>query len=274
MGFLEFNEADLSTLRDERQGVAVVKCMAIRPLAGGVPASEKGVGYFVEHHLGIKPDDPEHAKAVKRIMTDEVGERDDTPDRGELTEKKVYAVNVIRRSAKGPFLLEHMAKACFKVAASRLGYFVKVKGSKGDVSEMGTVLAHGPSLQNPERPWEIYLVNRTEHEAKVTPAETEFHEISGTVSNAQGRKSINHHTEVAKEGAYFEFEFRWLDKKLKAKDVAAIIAFMGEVGIGSVRSLEYGGFKVLGATIRDSEEFNKPVKPKATPKVKKDAKAK
>jgi len=250
MGHLEFKGKDIAKLKVKHQAVARVKCRTLRPVAGGVSADEKGLSYFVRHHLGIDPADPEHMKTVKRIMEEEVGERDDTPDQGELSEKKIYAVNVIRQSEHGPFLLEHMIKACFKVVASRLGFFVKKRGAKGDVAEMGMVLAAGASLKNPERPWEVYLV--TEDGDGYVRAETEFKEISGSVSSASGRKSISHHTEVVTEGALFEFEFRWLDKKLKKQDVAEIIAFMGDVGVGSVRSLEYGGFEVLEMTIDDS----------------------
>ena len=95
--------------------------------------------------------------------------------------------------------------------------------------------------------WEVYLVDDNGN-----PIGTEFHEISGNVTGPNGRKSIRHHTEVALEGANFEFEFRWLDTKLKAQEVAEIIAFMGNAGLGSVRSMAYGGFEVLEMTIDDS----------------------
>ena len=249
MGFLEFDGKELKEIREKHRACAVVKCRMLRPTAGGVPAKEEGVGYFVEHHLEIPKDDPEHDRTVKRIMEEEIGERDDTPDQGELADKNVYAVNLIRRNEKGPFLLEHMVKACLKVAASRLEYFVKKRGSKGDMSEMGTVLAHGASLKDEDRPWEIYLVDENG-----VSIDTEFHEITGTVSTPQGRKSISHHTEVTQEGAIFEFEFRWPTKKIKPKDIAEIISHIGNIGIGSVRSLEYGGFEVMEAQISWPDE--------------------
>jgi len=245
----KFTRDDLNARAEKFRAKVVVKCRFTRPHAGGQPATEKSLEAFVQHHLGLDPESNEGKDVIARIMNEEIGERDDTPTGGELDEEKVYGVNVIRRNANGPFILEHMVKACFKVAASRLGYFVQKRGSKGDLSEMTLVRAHGLSLKDPERPWEIHLTD-----AEGNPITTHYELISGSISSAQGKKSIQHHTECTDEDCYFEFEYRWPANKIKKNEMLDIVAVIGNIGIGSTRSLNYSKFEVVEGEIEVSKE--------------------
>jgi len=240
----KFTREDLNKRADKFRAKVVVRCRFTRPHAGGQPATEKSLQAFVKHHLKLDPDGQEGADAIARIMNEEIGEREDTPDGGELKEEKVYGVNVIRRNDNGPFILEHMVKACVKVAASRLGYFVKKRGSKGDLSEMTLVRAHGASLKDPERPWEIHLTD-----AEGNPVGTHYELISGSINSAQGKKSIQHHTECSDEDCYFEFEYRWPATKIKKNEMLDIMAAIGNIGIGSTRSLNFSKFEVIEGEI-------------------------
>jgi hypothetical protein len=239
----KYTAKQLNNLLEARRGRAVVHCKFVRPHAGGIPADEKGVCGFVEHHLKLVPETKEFKEAVKRIMEEEIGSSNTTPEEGELEDEHVYQLNVIRRNGHGPYLLEHMIKAAMKVAASKLGIFQAKRGSKGDMAEVGTVLAYGKSLQNPQRPWEIYL------HKKGKPVKTHYQKIQGSVNTPKGRKSVQHHTEITEEGVEFSFEFRWMENKLKASDIPKILATARVVGIGSCRSLGYGEFEVLSLEV-------------------------
>ena len=199
MSYKEFSTKDLGELLEKKRGQAIVRCRMLKPFVGGIAAGPEGISRFVQHQVGIPEDSPEHDKAVKRIIAEEIGSRDITPEGGELKDQKVYGINVIRKSEHGYFGLGHMIVACLKVSASKLGLFVSKKGSKGDMAEMGTALAYGASLRNPEKPWEIYLVDKDGN-----PLAAEFHKISGTVSTPSGRKSIVHHSEVIPDACCVE----------------------------------------------------------------------
>jgi hypothetical protein len=240
MAVEKFTKDDLNKRAATFRSSAVVRCRFTRPHAGGQPATEKGLNAFVEHHLGLDPDSDDFKEALARITNEEIGEREDTPEEGELKEEKVYGVNVIRRNSSGPFILEHMVKAVCKVAASRLDYFVKKRGSKGDLSEMTVVRAHGASLKDEDRPWEITLTDK-----EGNPVGTHYELISGSISSPQGKKSIQHHTECTDEDCYFEFEYRWPAKKIKKNEILNIFSAIGDIGIGSTRSLNFSKFEVL-----------------------------
>lgn len=234
-----YTEAELAAMMDGERSAAAVTLTMTRRLAGSQPAGEKGVMAFVEHHLGLEPGSPEFEAACARIQKEEIGDREATPEGGEVQEVESYAVNVIRRSEHGPFVLEHQIKAMIKQAASRLGLFAakgKV-GCKGDVAEMGTVEAAGASLLNPKRPWEVYLVD-----ANGKPVTTEWARISGSVGTPQGKRSIQHDTEVAPEGTMLHFIVRWPARKMKAEDMVKTIAAARVIGLGSCLSLDYGRF--------------------------------
>ena len=238
-----YTQEGLDAVLEQRRNSAKVTARLLRPLAGGQPATDKGLAAFVEHHLKIEPETAEFDAAIARIKNEEIGERETTPEAGEVKEQKVYSVNVIRRSPLGPFVGAHQIQAMLKQAASRQGFFVSRRGSKGGMSEMGTVLATGNSLQNSDRPWEVYLRYCNGGDL-VVPAETQFVEISGSVSSPQGRKSIITHTEVAQEGATISFDFRWPVGKLSEKDMAETVWAATKIGLGSCLSLGYGVWEV------------------------------
>lgn len=237
-GHFEWTEKEIAELADGSRSVARMTLRFLRPLAGGQPAGDKALEAFAEHHLKLVPGTQEFKDAIARIKTEEIGERDATPEVGEVQEKHVYAVNVIRRSDKGPYVLEHQVKALLKQAASRIGLFKARIGTKGDMAEMGTVAAIGESLRNPARPWEVYLRNGS------GPATTSYDKIAGSVNTPRGKKSIQHHTEIAAEGSRISFEFRWPVGKLKAENLKEILAAAKIIGLGSCLSLGYGRFEV------------------------------
>jgi hypothetical protein len=240
-----YTQRDLNSLIEEIRTTATIRARFIRPLAGGQPAGEKGIQSFVQHHLGLDPESEEFAKAVERISKEEVGERETTPEGGEVETSEVYQVNVIRRSEYGPFVLEHLIKALLKQAASRLGIFTAKKGAKGDMAEMGTVEAFGDSLADPNRPWEIHLIKDG------AAAKTEYAVISGSVNTPKGKKSIQHNTETCEEGAEITFRISWPPNKLKADDMAKVIGAATVIGLGSCLSLGYGRFEVVKMTVED-----------------------
>jgi hypothetical protein len=235
-----YTQRDLDERLEKYRSRAIVHCRMVRDLAGGQPASEKAIRQFAIHYLKLKEDSKELDEAVARILKEEIGERDTTEEGGELTTEEVYQVTVLRRSKHGPHVLEHMVKAMIKQAATRLDLFNKKRGSKGDVAELGTVYAYGESLQDPARPWQIHLLDDQGNQAV-----TRYEKISGSVQTPQGRKSIQHHTEVAPEGTCFSFELRWPARKLLKGDMMDIIAAATQVGLGSCQSLGYGRFEVL-----------------------------
>lgn len=219
----------------------VAKCQAATPLVGGVTASEAGVRAFIKHHLQLEGDEAQ--KAFERICREELGERDITPDSGELKEQLTYGINVIRRTANGPYLGNWMIHANIKTAMSRLGIFMDLRGSKGNIAEGGMVRPHGMSKRD-ERPDCVYLMA-----PDGTPATTYFDEFKGRVSSPQGSKSIIHHSECVPAGTRFEFEFAFLRGQIKDQDVIDVLALCQNVGIGSVKSLGHGKFEILDAEI-------------------------
>lgn len=216
---------------------AIAHCTLRTELVGGMSADEAGVRAFVAHHLRLVDDEAE--AAVQRILAEEIGERNTTPEGGEITEKLTYGITVIRRDARGPWLGDWMIKACLKAAASRTGLFMTKRGSKGDLAEMGRVRAVGASLATPDRPERIHLVDETG-----SPAQTYFQEFKGRVQSAQGAVSIVSHKECVPPGSRFAFEFRWYDGKLKEENIADIFAAAMNIGLGSAKAFERGKFSV------------------------------
>lgn len=252
-----YTQADLDQILGRIRSKAVFTIRFLLPLLGTQPATEAGMAGYIEHHLKLdpqpdadgKPTNPEFIACLNRIKSEEVGERDITPEGGEVEEKKVYGVNVMRKSAAGPFLLAHMVKAALKQSASRLGFFSGKKvGAKGDMSEMGEVMAEGESLQVKERPWEIYL----RKDGKV--AKTYFDTERGSVSTAKGRMSIQYEAEHVEEGATAEFSFHWPARKLTEEDMAQVAAVATSAALGGARSLSHGKFEVVSLTIEAPEK--------------------
>lgn len=250
---MKFTFDELNHRYEEITSKIICKCEAATLIAGGLSAKEDGLRGFVTHHLGLAGDEAE--QAVKRIMAEEIGEKPIPEAEGELVEKLTYGVNVIRRTPIGPYLGNWMIHACLKQSASRLGIFVDVRGSKGNFAEAGRVLPVGVSKLS-DSPAEVYLVA-----PDGSPARTVWEEFKGRISSPQGNKSIVHHTECAPPGTRFDFEFRFIRGPLKDGDIQDFLALAMIVGLGSVKSLGCGKWRILEAEIVEPERVReKPVK--------------
>jgi hypothetical protein len=228
---------DLESRYEQFTSAVRAECVFGTECVGGQPADEEGIRQFVIHHLKIE-DPAEADKAVKRIMHEEL--EDVTPVEGEIQEKKVYGVRAVRRTTLGPYLGPWMIKACLKVAASRLGIFMELKGTKGNLAEAGRVRAWKYSLQDPENPELIYVRNSADE----MPCHTYHKEFMGRVQTPTGPVSIIHQSECIAPGSRFAWEFRFIKGKLKEIDLKDCLALMMVVGLGSARSLERGKFRI------------------------------
>lgn len=229
---------DLRGRYEAMASCAIVEARFSTEVVGGMSADREGVGAFVRHHLHLSGQEADDA--IARIMNEEIGERDVPSETGELKEKLSYGVNVIRRDAKGPFLLSHMPKACLKTAASRLGIFAKLRGSKGDMAEMGEVLASGISLLDPDAPQKIYLIDC---DADV-PVTTHFRQFKGRIQSPQGSASIIHDSECAPAGTRFSFAMRYYPGKIREADIVDIMASAMIIGLGSCKAFDTGKFQI------------------------------
>src|SRR6266481_735384 len=242
-----FTFEDLRVRYESRTARVIAECELATELVGGQNASEDGIRAYVKHHLGLV--DTEAETAVQRILREELGERDVPSETGELQEKMVYGINVIRRDAFGPWLGNWMAKACLKAAASRIGLFSQKRGSKGDIAEMGEIRPFGISLAT--------LKNHTgEDDARYGihqrihliapdsdgPVQTYYKEFKGSVSTPKGRQSIVNTAECAPPGTQFAFEFRYAEDRVKENDIAEVFAIAMNIGLGSCKSFECGKF--------------------------------
>lgn len=241
---MKLNYEDLLARYDNMSVRMLCSCEFVTKLAGGVPADEAGISMFVKHHLKLEGE--EAAKAVARILREEIGERPVPSGEGELQEKLSYGINVIRRTANGPYLGNWMIHACLKTAGSRIGLFAQKRGSKGDVVEAGKVSAHGISaLDTADR---VYLRG-----PDGTAAATYFESFKGRVQTPRGSNSIAHDSECVPPGTLFEFEFRFLAGKLTLEDAKDMLALSMIVGLGSVKSLGCGKFKILSAEVETAK---------------------
>ena len=232
MNTVQLTAADLEEAYVSLTIRAIAECTFVTDMVGGVPATEEGVRAFVAYQMKLEGDEAE--KAAKRIMAEEIGEN--TPNLGEgeeLEEREVYGINVIRHDEFAPWLGNWQVKACLKAAASRVGLFVKKRGSKGDMAEMGRVEAHGLSLlgDHPER---IHIIG---------PA-TRFEKFMGRVNTPQGSKSIVHWSEVMPAGSEFAFELRVGSLQIKGDDLTKTFAVAQNIGLGSCKAMERGKFRV------------------------------
>jgi len=264
MAVKELKFQDLRSIYDSMTSSIRCDCVVSTKLVGGLPADRKALTAFAEHHLKIT-DPIEREAAVNRILREEIGEKDVTPETGEIKEKTVYGVNVVRHDEHGrPFLGNWMVKACLKQAASRVGLFTETRGTKGNMSEAGSVSAIGQSLLDPEHPEIIYLINKDGS----GPAKTYFEEFMGRVQSPQGPVSIIHHSECVEPGSRFSFEFQFLRGGLDEDAIEKTAAMAMICGLGSIRSLECGKFRIERCVVDLKEKAKKPEKP---PKEKKDA---
>lgn len=244
---MTYTQRDLDAILEEEGKIASVRVRLRFPrnFAGGQPAGEKELKAFIQHHLGISPDAPEFMETYARIRREEMGE-ETTPEGGEVQTEQVYGVNIIRKSDKGPFILEHQIKAWLKTAASRMGIFKTKIGSKGDLAEMGMVTACGDSLQSALRSWEIYL------RKDGGPVGTSFVNVSGRVNTPSGAKSIQHHSEVTDEGAVIEFRVSWTKIKFSMEDMLKTLAAASRDRLGSMRSIGYGDIEIISVEAEEA----------------------
>jgi hypothetical protein len=247
-----FSSDDLEKRYQGVTACARAECTFVTEMVGGQPATPKGVEMFVRHHFlanGVKKPKEETVRAeVQRILEKEVGSKDIRPELGELSDALSYGVNIIRRDTGGPWLGDWMIKACLKAAASRIGLLVSKRGAKGDMAEMGRVRAIDFSARSEELS-HVYLVDRTAR----LPAKTHFSTFMGSVSGAQGRKSIVHDSECVPPGTRFAFEYRFFDQRLTAEDAADIFACAMTIGLGSCKAMERGKFKIKKLTVEYSQ---------------------
>lgn len=239
---MKLKAEDFETRYQNLTGKVVAHCQLATELVGGMPADEDGLRAFGRYHLGLDGDELE--AAVRRISKEEIGERNETPVLGEVEEKRVYGVNVIRRTQFGPYLGNWMIKACIKQAASRIKVFSDIRGTKGNFSEAARVYAVGESLVEPDNPERIYLIG-----PDCAPAKTEFKEFMGRVNGPKGATSIIHHSECAPPGTLFSFEYRFLSSGVKEQDLADVMSMAMVCGLGSVKALERGKFRILDCEI-------------------------
>jgi hypothetical protein len=97
-------------LEDMYQGMTGsvhVQATFITEVVGGQPADRKGIESYVKYHLKIT-DPTEAQKAADRIEKEEIGERDVTPEAGEVAERSVYNINILRHTDKGAWLGDWM----------------------------------------------------------------------------------------------------------------------------------------------------------------------
>jgi hypothetical protein len=241
-----FTFEDLRGRYEARTARVIAECELATELVGGQNASEDGIRAYVRHHLGLV--DEEAETAVQRILREELGERDVPSETGELQEKMVYGINVIRRDSFGPWLGNWMAKACLKAAASRIGLFTQKRGSKGDMAEMGEIRPFGPSLsamENLTGEDARYGVHQRIHLIAPDsdgPVQTYYKEFKGSVSTPKGRQSIVNTAECAPPGTRLAFEFRYAEDKVKEDDIAEVFAIAMNIGLGSCKSFECGKF--------------------------------
>lgn len=246
---MRFTYDDLALRYSGMTASVVCRCVAATPIVGGLSASDDGLRAFIKHHLGIV-DGPEADAAFTRIKSEEMGEKPVPSETGELSERLTYGLNMLRRTNLGPYLGNWMIHANIKNAASRLGIFKEQRGSKGNMAEGGMVLPYGISKRD-DRPDCIYLRN-----ANGEPATTYFEEFKGRVQSPQGSVSITHHSECVPAGTEFAFEFKFILGAISWKDAQDMLALSMIVGLGSVKSLGNGKFRIIEA------EFLEPVEPR------------
>lgn len=235
-----YTKADLRKRYEAVTGHLSATIRLTRGVVGGVPAEGKALQAFIRHHLKLEGKKAEDA--MNRILKEELDHpegTDITPPEGEIQEAQVYSVSMLRNAGPGPYLGDWMVKACMKAAASRIGLFKTKRGTKGDVSEMGEVLASEASLIKGLPPYMIHLVDDDG-----VPVQTEYTIIRGRVSTPQGAKSILGHHETAPIGSLLHFEMRWFGGKLTADDWANIFTAAGHIGLGSAKSYQRGQFEI------------------------------
>lgn len=230
---------DLRKVYESKTSWIRAECEFVGPMAGGQPADRKGVENFVAHHLKLTGEEAE--RAVNRIIRDEIGDKDNQTELDELEESYTYGINIIRRDDIGPWIGNWMIHANLKAAASRMRVFIQRARSKGGMSEVAKVFPYGISaVRNGDHPERIYLVDK---DGK--PAQTEWDTHRGSVSTPRGRASIVHNSEEVSPGTRFSYEYRFVNEGITDSDIEIMLAASQFIGIGSVKSLGYGWFRIL-----------------------------
>jgi hypothetical protein len=219
---------------------------------GGQPADDKGLEAFCRHHLQLSDD--EIPAAVARIKGEEV--RSTSGPEDEVKEAESYGVCVIRKCEKGPWIGDWMVKACLKAAASRLGIFQQKKGAKGDLTHLGIVEPIELSRQCPHH-GHIHLYTVERDGLTVRVPELAYEKFMGSVANAAGRVSIVHDSEVAAPGTRFAFRLRVPPTQFSEAAIKAMFSAIQFIGLGSVKPMERGKFKILRMRMNVHEKSQK-----------------
>jgi hypothetical protein len=244
-------EQEMRRTFKDQLATAYVKIRFTTRCVGGQPGGEEGVRAYVEHHLKLTGDGAD--SEVNRILNVENVPVEENI--GELEDVVTYAVNVWPRNDAGEaWMGTWKVQAMMKQVASRMGLFsAKGKiGSKGDLSEGALITPHGDSMRG--RDVEIYAIHPSDNGVFLTLDERIYERFQGTVSTAQGRKSIQHDSEVIPAGWELHFKIEWPTIRIKPDDMAAIWGMAPRVGMGSVKPKHCGRFEVLGLDI-DSPDF-------------------
>jgi len=247
----QYKADELAELYEELTGLVVADLEFMRDVIGGLPAKEKDLRQFCQHHLGLAGDELE--RAIQRIQHEELGEKSvPTPEGGELEHKATYGLKVFPRDAEGhPGVSDHQIKACLSTAATRLGIFSRRMGSKGDFREVGLARGHGPSVS--VSPGHLRFYNGDGQAL----GKLDYHKLMGSPSGPKGTRSIVTDCEFAPAGSKLSIELRFSFAKLTESDIAEMFAFAQEIGLGSARSMQYGKFRVLNLDIRPNKRARK-----------------
>ena len=249
-----YTPADLRKALHDKWGgklaIATVHLQFTSDLVGSQAGKKPHVEAFVEHHLKLDPKQPTGAAAVARILGEEV--HLDT-DEGELQERQSYGLEVLRRlDDDTAWVGTWQVRAMCKQAASRLGIFAErgKVGSKGDLSEALLVTPDGLSMGSGQYPDQQILILDAEGEPY---RKRQYRRFEGSVQTPSGRKSIQHDCEIAPPGCQIHVGLEWPSNRVSAKDMAALWGLAQRIGLGSVKALEQGRFRVVQLTIQTAD---------------------
>lgn len=235
---MEYDSTNLEDVYQELTSVARAEATLLTDMIGGQPAAEDGIRCFAKFQL--KLDGEALESAVRRIMEEEIRKDVDVAQPGEeVPEKETYGINVLRRDSDGcAWIGDWQMKAALKCAASRLGIFTTKRGSKGDIAEVGRVSATGQSLNGDRSHIRILMPDGSPFREHL------YTKLMGRVSTPQGAKSIIYDAEYAPAGCRFSWELRIPNNRFTEEDIVNMFAMLGQIGIGSARSMERGKFRI------------------------------
>lgn len=240
MAWKEVSPEELRAIYDHMTLVVEAEAEFVRDFVGGQPADDKGLEVFCRHHLKLT--DEEIPDAVARIKGEEV--RSTSTPEDEVKEAESYGVCVIRKCERGPWVGDWQIKACIKCAASRLGIFQSKKGAKGDLSHLGIIEPIGMSKQC-NHAGHVHLYTVENDGLTIRVPELTFKKYMGSVTNAGGRVSIVHDSEIAAPGSRINFRLRVPPSQFSEASIKGIFSAIQFIGLGSVKPMENGKFRVL-----------------------------